>query len=72
MIHSLQKMDVTWEHISRILELREMLLSFQTYFNLVNAAVFCSILESTSGLELCKDFLTLKSCEGLAPQMPSD
>ena len=35
--------------ISRILELREILLSFQTGFNLVNAAVVCAILESISG-----------------------
>ena len=46
-----RKMDVTRERISRILELREMLLSFQTGFNLVNAAVACAILESISGLE---------------------
>ena len=44
-------MDVTRERISRILELTEMLLSFQTRFNLVNAAVVCAILESISGLE---------------------
>ena len=42
-------MDVTGERISRILELREMLLSFQTDFNRVNAAVACAILESISG-----------------------
>ena len=47
----LWRMDVTWERISRILELREILLSFQTGFNLVNAAVACAILESISGLE---------------------
>ena len=41
-----RKMDVTSERISRILELREILLSFQTGFNLVNAAVVCAILES--------------------------
>ena len=35
-----RKMDVTRERISRILELREILLSFQTGFSLVNAAVF--------------------------------
>ena len=46
-----RKMDVTREHLSRILELREILLSFQTDFNLVNAAVACAILESISGLE---------------------
>ena len=45
-----RKMDMTRERISRILELREMLLSFQTGFNLVNAAVVCAILESISGL----------------------
>ena len=47
-----RKMDVTRESISRILELREILLSFQTSFNVVNAAVVCAILESISGLEL--------------------
>ena len=37
-------MDVTREHISRTLELREMLLSFQTGFKLVSANVVCAIL----------------------------
>ena len=46
-----RKMDVTSEHISRILELREILLSIQTGFSLVNADVVCAILESISGLE---------------------
>ena len=46
-----RKMDVTRERISRILELREILLSYQTVFSLVNAAVVCAILESISGLE---------------------
>ena len=46
-----RKMDVTRDRISRILELREILLSFQTGFNLVNAAIVCAILESISGLE---------------------
>ena len=46
-----RKMDVIRERISRILELREILMSFQTDFNLVNAAVVCAILESISGLE---------------------
>ena len=46
-----RKMDVTRERISRILELREILLSIQTGFGLVNAAVACAILESISGLE---------------------
>ena len=44
-------MKVTGERISRILELREILLSMQTGFSLVNAAVACAILESISGLE---------------------
>ena len=46
-----RKKDVTRERISRIFELREMFLSFQTVFNLVNVAVACAILESISGLE---------------------
>ena len=46
-----RKMDVTKECFSYILELREILLSFQTGFNLVNAAVVCAILESITGLE---------------------
>ena len=53
-VHDLQayrKMGVTRERISRILKLIEMLLSFQTGFNLVNAAVICAVLESISGLE---------------------
>ena len=53
-VHDLQasrKRDVTRERINRILELTGTLLSFQTGFNLVNAAVICAILESISGLE---------------------
>ena len=48
-VHDLQaykKMDVTRERISRILELTEILLSIETGFSLVNAAVVCAILES--------------------------
>ena len=41
-----KKMDVTRELIRRILKLREILLSFKTGFNLVNAAVVCAILKS--------------------------
>ena len=33
------------------MELRDILLSFQTGFSLVNAAVVCAVLESISGLE---------------------
>ena len=54
MVHDSQahrKMDMTMERISRILELREILLSFQTGFYLANAAVVCAILESILGLE---------------------
>ena len=39
------------ERISRILELREILLSIQTGYSLVNASVACAVLESISGLE---------------------
>ena len=46
-----RKMDVIRERISHVLELREILLSIQTGFSLVNAAVACAILESISGLE---------------------
>ena len=46
-----RKMDVTRERISRILELREILLSFQSGFSLVNVVVVYAILESISGLE---------------------
>ena len=44
-----RKMDMTREHISHILELREIPLSIQIGFSLVNAAVACAILESISG-----------------------
>ena len=46
-----RKMDVTRERISRTLELREILLSIQTGFSLVNAAVVRATLEGISGLE---------------------
>ena len=46
-----RKMDVTRERSSRILELREILLSFKTGFNRVSVAVLCAMLESISGLE---------------------
>ena len=38
-----REMDVTRERISRIFELREILLSIQAGFSLVNAAVLCAI-----------------------------
>ena len=46
-----RKMDVTKKRIGHILELKEILLSFQTGFNFVNAAVVRAFLESISGLE---------------------
>ena len=46
-----RKMDVTRECISCVLELREILLSIQIGFSLVNAAVACVILESIASLE---------------------
>ena len=46
-----RKMDVTKERFGRVLELREIFLSFKTVFSLVNAAVICAILESISRLE---------------------
>ena len=45
--HAYRKMDVIRERISHVLELREILLSIQIGFSLVNAAVACAILEST-------------------------
>ena len=42
---------MTRVRISRILELREILMSFKTGFNLVSVAVVCAILEHISGLE---------------------
>ena len=46
-----RKMDVTREHISRILELREIRLSFQPGISLINAAVVCAVMESILDLE---------------------
>ena len=46
-----RKMVVIRECISHILELREILLSFQTGFNLFSAVVVSAILKSISGLE---------------------
>ena len=55
-----RKVDVTRERISRILELREILLSFKTGFNLVNAAVVCAILKNITGLELSSVIIKYK------------
>ena len=75
-----RKMDVTREHISRILKLTEILLSIQTGFSLVNAAVVCAILESISGLEFAKSQRAVENWEkwrkvavksSVVPQRPS-
>ena len=50
-----KKMDVTREHISHILAMRKMLLSFQNGFNLISAAVIYVILENISGLAPSSD-----------------
>ena len=50
-LQAYRKRNVTRERISRILELREILLSFQTGFSLVSVAVVCAILGNISGLE---------------------
>ena len=64
-----RKIDVTRESISCILELREILLSFQTGFNLVSAAAVCAILESISGLEpssvITEPRYLVKACDSL-------
>ena len=61
-----RKMGVTREGISRILKLREMFQSFQTGFNLVNAAVACAVLESITGLEpVSYTHLTLPTSDGV-------
>ena len=53
---------MTRERIGRVLELREMLFSFKTGFNLVLAAVVCVILESISVVSAI-----LESISGLEP-----
>ena len=50
-----RKINVVRERTIRTLELREMILSFKTGFNLVNAAVVCAIMETSSGLEPLAD-----------------
>ena len=55
-----RKMDVIRERISRILELREILLPIQTGFNLVNAVVVFAILQSISDLEPSSDTIELR------------
>ena len=50
-LQAYRKTDVTRECISCIMEMTEMLLSFQTGLNLVTVAVTCVILENISSLE---------------------
>ena len=57
-----RKLDVTRERISRMLELRETLLSIQTGFSLVSAAVVCAILERISGLKSQMIFKNFQRC----------
>ena len=45
-----KRMDVTRERISRIFELREILLSVQPGFSLVSADVVCAILPLTASV----------------------
>ena len=48
-------MEMTREHISFTLDLRDMLLSLPADFDFVRASVACAILERTSGFEpLCE------------------
>ena len=56
---------MTRERISCILELREILLSFQIGFNLVIAAVVFAILESISGLEPSSVITEPETCDCL-------
>ena len=53
--HVYREMDVTRQCTCCILGLREILLSLQTGFNFVSAAVVCAVLESVSGLETSSD-----------------
>ena len=62
----MQEGDVTRKCISCILEVREILLSFQNGFNLVIATVVCAILETLSGLELSYNWAQeLEDCDCL-------
>ena len=64
-----RKMDVTRERISCILELREIPLSFQTGFNLVNAAILCYPEEylGLGSLIIYDRAEVLEACDSLKP-----
>ena len=64
-----RKMDVTRESISRVLELREIFLSIKAGFSLVNASVFCVILNCISGSSVITEprYLKLVSVSSLCP-----
>ena len=68
-----REMDVIKDRVSRILERREMFLSFETGFNLVNAAVVCAILESKSIQQQKLSLSSLLIFEGgLTGEVPLD
>ena len=58
---------MTRERISRILELREILLSFKTGFSLVNAAVICAVLERLSLVITEPSYLQLVTVSSFCP-----
>ena len=53
--HAHKNMDIAREHISLILELMAMFLSFQMTFSLVTAVAVWAVLDSTSGLDPSSD-----------------
>ena len=66
------KMDVTRERVSSLLEQRETLPSFQNGFDLVSAAVVCTLLEGISVLKPSSDtteprYLKLVTVSSLMP-----
>ena len=63
---------MTIERIRHILELKEILLSFQTGFNFVNAAVVRAFLESISGLEPSSIITEPRYLKLVTPHVPND
>ena len=60
-IQAYRNMDVTRDRIGRIVELRKILLPFQTGFNRVNAAAVGAVLERIPGLEPHMKLVTVSS-----------
>ena len=58
-------MDVTKKRNSRILELKEMLLSFQTGFDVVNVAVVFAILGAWKPRQIQLSLRVLEACDSL-------